>query len=313
LLRRYSTLAVVLVLSTACTYGSVNVSRIVLPTTGQLMAPSHNLVWMDVGWELFRSTDRGATWKQRPMLTDGQNELAFTSDRIGWVLINQPPEDSCSAERASIWRTSDAGSTWDNLGAKGVSDAQCKRALSCVDGAHCFLGTWDDDHAPRIYRTANGGSTWAASPPLPYPPGSTSNSLVPGRVHAYGATLLVEASGNQSDSTFVFRSTDGGATWGFGANVPAGSRWGGFFGFVSAHRWLLLVAPGQSRETLDGGASWHAYPSDYRRPAEVVPDRPEVVFADQQVGYVIAGGSRIQRTIDGGLHWTSIHTPGTVG
>jgi hypothetical protein len=34
------------------------------------------------------------------------------------------------------------------------------------------------------------------------------------------------------------------------------------------------------------------------------------VFADDQVGYATVRG-QIQLTLDGGLHWTEIKTPGT--
>ena len=37
---------------------------------------------------------------------------------------------------------------------------------------------------------------------------------------------------------------------------------------------------------------------------------PEVVFADSLVGYATVRGG-ISRTVDGGLHWTDVHTPGT--
>jgi len=61
-------------------------------------------------------------------------------------------------------------------------------------------------------------------------------------------------------------------------------------------------------ETTDGGATWHAYTTDYSQAAPIAPD---IVFGDAQVGYAIVRGS-IQRTVDGGAHWTTIKTPGTV-
>ena len=67
------------------------------------------------------------------------------------------------------------------------------------------------------------------------------------------------------------------------------------------------IVPSDSRETTDGGKTWHFYASDYQQAAPVAP---QIVFGDANVGYATARGA-IQRTIDGGAHLTSIKTPGT--
>ena len=53
----------------------------------------------------------------------------------------------------------------------------------------------------------------------------------------------------------------------------------------------------------------HAYASGY---GQAAPIAPIVVFGDPQVGYATVRGS-LQRTVDGGLHWSAIRTPGTQG
>ncbi len=75
---------------------------------------------------------------------------------------------------------------------------------------------------------------------------------------------------------YVFRSTDGGASYTYLATTPRTST---SIAFVTASRWLELVVPSQPDETLDAGASWHAYTSDYSQAAPVAPG---VVFADSQ-------------------------------
>jgi photosystem II stability/assembly factor-like uncharacterized protein len=76
---------------------------------------------------------------------------------------------------------------------------------------------------------------------------------------------------------------------------------------VTAPRWLQITPPGGSKETTDGGGSWHAFTTDYQQAAPVAP---AIVFGDAQVGYAAVRGA-IQRTVDGGAHWTAIKTPGT--
>ena len=191
----------------------------------------------------------------------------------------------------------------------GLVGGPCKSGLTFADPQVGFLSARDPNSAPVIYRTADGGRTWGASRPLPDPPGFTTRAggaLQPGRVRVVGATLLVAASGDTGGrlATYAFRSVDGGSTWSYVATIPDG---GGAFTFVSAARWLQIGAPGSSKETTDGGTTWHAFTTDYSQAAPIAPD---IVFGDPLVGYATVRGA-IQRTVDGGAHWTTIKTPGT--
>jgi photosystem II stability/assembly factor-like uncharacterized protein len=286
---------------------------IAMPSFAQLSAPSADVVWALVaGQYLARSTDRGNTWEQRPLPrgTFPQPEISFVSNREGWLTTGGSPETQCNAEGVGIWHTTDAGTTWQSLGSKGIADSQCKSGLSFVDPDRGFLDAWSTMYAPVIYRTTDGGRTWTGSRPLQGPPGfkmtiGAGIIFQAGLARAFGSTLLLPAFGQQSgvDVQYVFRSTDGGATWAYLAGKPRD----GALAFVTASRWLQVVGPGQTLETTDAGASWHLYPSDYSQAAPVFP---QIVFADALVGYATVRGG-ISRTIDGGLHWTAIETPGT--
>jgi hypothetical protein len=101
----------------------------------------------------------------------------------------------------------------------------------------------------------------------------------------------------------MFRSTDNGVTWSWLMKIP--SR---YIAIVSESRWLQLIWPGQSMESINSGQQWHPYASDFSSDTPV--GGPQIVFADSQVGYAEGRGA-LQRTIDGGLHWERIATPGT--
>ena len=282
-------------------------NTIPLPTTAQFSPSPNNVVWgLIASILLFRSSDAGSSWEQRPLPPSDRGltnpEISFVDDREGWLLTTGSPATQCQSQAMAIWHTTDAGAMWQLVNASGVAEAQCKRGLSFVDETHGFFAAWDQSHAPVIYRTADAGRTWSASRPMPDPPGFATQpggiTLTPGRVRAFGSTLLVTA------GSYVFRSTDGGASWTYLATTPHTAT---SIAFVTASRWLELIVPSQHAETVDAGASWHPYASDYSQAAPIAPD---VVFADSKVGYATVRGG-LNRTVDGGAHWNVLHTPGT--
>jgi photosystem II stability/assembly factor-like uncharacterized protein len=296
-------------------------SPVELPSQAYLGAPSRDVVWAFVDFRLlFRSTDSGRTWVRRQLPVDwessGRLTFSFADADNGWALVSGSPATQCQAATAQVWRTSDGARTWrliasvgvDHNAVNGLGAAQCKASISFVDKTHGFVTAWDDNSAPTIYRTTDGGSTWKSSR-LPDPPGFKTIGagfvLNAHEVFGFGNTLLLTAYGMQPSGGkgYVFKSTDGGATWLVAAAIPSASM---DVAFVTESRWLQVILPGQSMETTDAGKSWHPYASDY---GQAAPIAPQVVFGDSSVGYATVRGS-IQRTEDGGLHWAYIKTPG---
>jgi photosystem II stability/assembly factor-like uncharacterized protein len=233
-------------------------------------------------------------------------EISFVSSEEGWLSTGGYSSD-CTAAHVDIWHTSDAGASWALLGSSGIAAKQCTRQLSFVDSVHGFLVGWENSSARVIYRTSDGAMTWSPSQPLQ--PEFTSHVFSPtlnvGLVRAFGPTFLVPAYGYTDTSggiQAVFESTDGGATW----YVATAKRGDDPIVLVSATRWLQLIGPGQSVETTDR-YTWHSYASDY---SQAAPVPPQIAFGDTAIGYATVRGE-IQVTVDGGLHWTEIKTPGT--
>jgi len=288
---------------TATTAPTAAPTLIALPNTAQLSAPSGTMVWALVAsTRLFRSTDRGDTWQERPLPAQPANPLvSFVDDHEGWLATLGAPATQCQTQSIALSHTIDAGATWSSVALTGIAPAQCKSTVTFVDPTHGFITAFDPSSAPVVYRTTNGGQSWTASGPLPAAGGSAAG-LTPVAVRSFGTTLLLDASGQNGHS--AYRSTDGGATWTFVSTAPGKQD---VIAFVTATRWLQISSPGSSKETTDGGATWHAFTTDYQQAA---PVPPVITFGDAQVGYATVRGA-IQRTIDGGAHWTSIRTPGT--
>jgi photosystem II stability/assembly factor-like uncharacterized protein len=295
---------------------------IVLPTTAELSAPSKDVVWVLVASTLlFRSTDRGTTWEQRtlpPRAGGGRPPVfSFVDADNGWYFVGGVPETQCNGAGAEVWRTTDGAATWQFVAQvqwtqpahtdSGINYAQCKDGLSFIDSIHGFLGGWDPNHRPTVYRTSDGGKIWSAST-LPDPPGFVSEaggSMLRLRlVKGFGTTLLALADANRPPA-YVFRSTDGGATWAYLATASGGST---YPAFLTATRWLVIYNDGSGQETTDAGKSWHSFSTDYADAAGVAST---FTFAEASIGYgTVRGG--IKRTADGGSHWTRIGTPGVV-
>jgi photosystem II stability/assembly factor-like uncharacterized protein len=284
-------------------------SPISLPSTAKLSAPTGNVIWALVGeTRLFVSSDRGDTWQERstpPGLTN--MEIAFASDRDGLILNVGVATTECQTQSATIWRTSDGAGSWQKVTSTGIADALCKSGLTSADVTHAFFTAAKSGGAPVVYRTADGGASWTASAPLAVPPNLASQGstfvVLTGRPRAFGTVVLIDGGGGQQTKD-VFRSTDAGATFAYASTVPT---FEGAVGYVTPTRWLQIAPPSSSRETTDGGPTWHAYTTDY---SQAAPVAPTVVFGDAMVGYATVRGS-IQRTTDGGAHWIAIKTPGT--
>jgi photosystem II stability/assembly factor-like uncharacterized protein len=298
--------------ATPATPPTASPTPIALPTVAYIAAAGNGVVWVAVaGTRLFESSDRGATWGERSVpQSGGIQEIAFVSADEGWILGVASPATQCQSQGVRLWHTSDGARTWQQLSVSGIADAQCKDRLAFVDAQRGYLGAHDPNSAPVIYRTTDGGKTWSASARLPDPPGFTSGgggfTLSAGPVADFGSTQYLYASGNNNSQlrAYIFRSTNGGASWSFATTPPANDA--GVV-FVTATRFIEIGTPGTSSESTDGGVTWHPFTSDY---SQAAPVAPQIVFGDANVGYATVRGS-IQRTTDGGAHWTAIKTPGT--
>ena len=289
------------------------------PSVSAISAPSASVVWVVTDdARLFRSSDQGNNWEERTMLAHppiGRGSISFANDQDGWFLNGFPPGTQCQQQGFELWHTTDGAATWGLLaqgtppgpGANGISFGQCKGAPSFADSLHGVLPAMDTTTPPTIYRTDDGGQSWTGQR-IPDPPGFTTsgggNALQPGRASWFGSTILFDALTYVDAKTnrHVFRSNDAGKTW---AQVRIVADAPQQVVFVTPVRWLRFSRP--VLETIDQGLTWHAYATNYQQGA--TPVSPNVVFASGSVGYA-AVRLGLQRTVDGGEHWTALRMPG---
>jgi photosystem II stability/assembly factor-like uncharacterized protein len=274
-----------------------------LPNVAQLSAPSATVVWALVAnSRLFRSSDRGDTWQeQRPPALTPITLLSFIDDHEGWLAPLGSVGAGCGTQSFALSHTADAGATWSALTVSGIPPAQCKNTMTFRDPTNGLVTAYDGTTAPVVYRTTDGGRTWSSGQAVPQAPGSTGGLTVVS-VRVFGSTALADLAGQANH--YAYRSNDGGTTWTYANTAPNQQD---VIAFVTATRWLQISSPGNAKETTDGGATWHSFTTDYQQAA---PVPPVITFGDAQVGYATVRGA-IQRTIDGGAHWSAIRTPGT--
>lgn len=190
---------------------------------------------------LFKSVDRGATWRiispdltrNDPATRNSTNSGGLTKDATGAENHNTIYTiDESLFDPAVIWvgtddgnvqLTRDGGTTWSNV--RGTIPGLPDRIwTSRVEASHhavgrayvTFDGHWVDDYAPYVYRTEDFGRTWKdLSADLPHEiPGLSIHTIVE---DAYNPDLLFVGT-----EFGVYVSLNGGSSWSrFGRGLPA--------------------------------------------------------------------------------------------
>ena len=194
--------------------------------------------------------------------------ISVSSDSWGQVSV------STNGVRSSVWKTTDAGATWDR---------QVFTETSWLRGVH-FINEqngWITGDAGLLGRTTDSGTTWQKLNM------GTSQALY--GVSFNGSNGLVGG----SNST-VFASTDGGASWLKPRNTGTKNRVDGLYffdeqlGFAAADTSLL--------RTTDGGQSWQLLGLTVS--SSMSP--PAICFWNREKGWLANGN--VARTTGRGTH-----------
>ncbi len=172
-----------------------------------------------------KSTDGGATWNWAqtglPALVE---TMVATSDGALYAAVY--------GNNYGIYKSTDQGASWSaaNTGLPSGVAVQSAHSLT-ASGTTVYFADNSSTDAGTIYKTTNGGSSWAATQ---------------GYVGAYGIVASAEdpsilyAFTGQSALTYygtLQKSTDGGATWSVADELPSG---------VNYNNSQLIVDPGNT-------------------------------------------------------------------
>jgi len=273
-----------------------------------------------------------------PCTITGPTELIdFINPREGWVLSQE-----ASFTMADLFHTTDSGASWSSTRvdlrsafkvdpAKGWTDSAghvdhtlygklffrdsstgwFAPVTACVDsGAGCGQQFgWD------LYMTHDGGRTWLAQslqPPAGTPPGATVTidtvRLAANDPNGTLALRVTAPNATQPDPRpYVYTTSDGGDHWLNPTQVPGSSSLSYVqLDLIDATHWVAWSSSGVIH-TSDGGQRWDSLPS-----ASFLLNVLWLMFADPSHGWAygeVAGGFVLDRTTDGGVHWTRAGIP----
>ena len=148
---------------------------------------------------IYRTTNGGANWVQVHTQTGGFfNAIKFQNRTTGFI------QGDPVGGRWSLWRTTDAGATWDSAGMylqQAGSEAGWNNSVT-LRGTTLWMGT----NNTKVYKSTDFGSTWTSSP--------TTGSL-----NGYSMDFSSSSLGIVG-GTAVVKTTDGGSTYSSAITLP---------------------------------------------------------------------------------------------
>jgi photosystem II stability/assembly factor-like uncharacterized protein len=242
----------------------------------ELTAVSGGTVWAVGGGYILKSRDVGRHWKRltRPF---GLVAVAALNAKQAWAV----------GKKGRILHTADGGTHWTrqtsgvkvNLGHVVFADARYGWAagakgtlLRTIDGGRHWLAKRihaagsatigqlsfaDDRHGlalasllhARLLKTSNGGRTWSLSQ-LPIDSDRPTAAIMLDATHA----LLIAFNPTVADHAHFWTTSDGGATWQQGTDLPGADLYGAVA--RSGAQLCAVGSFGNVATSKDGGATW---------------------------------------------------------
>lgn len=241
--------------------------------------------------------DGGATWRALARLGIGSPQdqataIVIRPDRPGTVFV---------ANRTGVYRSDDAGATWQDS-SSGLGDRRIiSLAIDPRDPQHMYAGTGDSKQyfvyrGTGLYRSTNGGASWQRVPDIPAAPvPSIAVSAADGNL-VYAAVM----------GRGIYRSADRGATWTAAAPLQnpyayviaahptqRDTIYAGTLQYYGRNNWDGSDA---LHKSVDGGRTWQRLRSDWVETLVIDPVRPENVYFSEH-------SERIWHSPDGGTTW----------
>ena len=249
---------------------------IALLAAGLLMSCPTTLSAGELGWHILPNSPESIR----------HNDVQFLDPELGWT---------CNSN-GQVWKTTDGGESWEQQ----LQDRRALRSLHFVDESLGYVGAIDAPPDSFMYRTTNGGASWATVPlPTPRPSGICGLIGLGDHVYASGAYF--------GSNVRFLHSTDRGNTWtNYDLSPYAFNVIDCYFtspdsGFVVGGRRTGTTNYPVVLFTPDGGQTWET--RYYSTAFDSQSYCWKIYFVNSLVGYISIQSAAILKTTDGGLTW----------
>jgi photosystem II stability/assembly factor-like uncharacterized protein len=297
--------------------------------------PGASVVFALSNGRLSVSRDRGATW----------GALRGVPGGVPAIDPWNPATVFLAAYDATLWRSTDAGSSWQRMSATPASSPTVYGFA--FDSVAVYILVFDaSDGLVKLARSSDGGSTWTIMQSLPSrstgiasgrSPGVLYSGIVNGFCRSADSaaswtcasfpvypTRILEIPGSASGGSprlvasapdGVYASGDGGATWTHAGGELASSRYRAPLASDASGALTLAGTDLTIFRSPDGGASWTRAAAGLN--ASIIdtlaadPQEPSTLWA---AGRGIASSSNpgLFRSTDRGLTWSQTPGPGSL-
>ena len=222
--------------------------------------------------------------------------------------------------------TKDGGVTWtvNKINTAGVNPDFTIANISAIDGVTAFACLYDKNQsaAQGIYKTIDGGATWAKSTGAAY-----GTSSWPDLVHFFNANDGVAFGDPVGGYYEIYTTSDGGTSWARSPNTanvlaPIPAIEYGLANSFGVYGNTICVGTNHGRifRSTDKGVTWTVATTPLTISSANITDIRRIAFRD--ANNAISGSSFINsvvkntftyiKTTDGGLTWTSVSASGAI-
>jgi photosystem II stability/assembly factor-like uncharacterized protein len=270
------------------------------------------------GGGVWKTTSGGTTWK--PIFDDqhvasiGDIAIAPSDSKI--IIVGTGEQTAGDG----VYRSTNSGATWTNIGLKNsrfiatvLIDPRNPNIILAGVLGHPILGVGAPSENRGVYKTTDGGKTWTKTLYKDDMAGVSNMAADPDNSRILYAALWkpfdfrTGPPENAGQDSWIYKSTDQGATWKPVSEDGLPSTPRGRVGLAIApgtkgQRIFAIMDPGLFRSD-DGGAHWRQITKDPRITGNIYicrvyvdPKNPDMVFVMQTTTY---------RSTDGGQNFTA--------